>query len=696
MLREATAVFRFRSTSPQSAADATALAEAVSQTMALAWFAPDGSVLEANERFCALLGYGDGKIVGMAHAAILPGDEGLWKRLRAGETMRQTVAHQCRDGRKAWFDTTYLPLPGPDGVLARVALLATDVTETMSRAAAAGDWIAAINRAEAVIEFAPDGTILDANEHFLAATGYALDEIKGQHHRLFVDPAEVRNAAYRAFWEDLGKGEVQSGEFRRFGKGGHVVWLQASYTPVRDADGRVSRVIKFASDITGAKQTALDSAAQLAALDRSQAVISFRPDGTILDANENFLTALGYSREEIKGQHHRIFVPPGEAEGDDYTRFWNDLRAGHFQAAEFRRIGKGGREVWIQASYNPIEDDDGKVYKVVKFATDITASKSAITAFQDAVTRLSENDLGVRITASVPDEFRTLKQEFNHAIEVLAGLIAAISDKSGLMLSEVTQLASAAQDLGQRTERQAAALEQTATALEEMTASVRSAAEGAGIAESRAEAARKSTESGLGTVREAVGAMQQIAESSQKITKITGLIDDIAFQTNLLALNAGVEAARAGESGRGFAVVASEVRQLAQRSADAAREIAGLIQTTTGQVDSGVQLVGDSGHALEQIDTLVSEIRGEVATLANASRELSVGLEEINAAMTQLDQATQQNAAMSEETSAASHSLEREAQALTQSVGYFRFGEDTPESAETWTDSPDAAQKVRA
>jgi len=694
-------LFRFRSSTPRPVADDSALAGAVNAGMAVAWFAPDGRVLEANERFCALLGLGAGEIAGMSHADLLAGDMGdddpaWWQQLTAGKAVRQTGAHRCRNGQQVWLETAYLPLPGPDGTVDRIAAIATDVTEAMRQAASDQDWIAAANRAQAVIEFAPDGTILTANENYLATTGYGLDEIRGQHHRLLVDPAEASNRAYGEFWADLAKGEAQTGVVRRLAKGGREIWLQACYNPLRDAEGRVTRIVQLAADITAAKRQALDAAAQLAALDRSQAVIAFSPDGTILEVNDNFLAALGYDRAEILGRHHSIFLPPGEAESKAYTRFWSDLREGRFQADEFLRIGKDGREIWIQATYNPIAGATGKIDKVVKYATDITATKAAIRAFQQAVSRLAESDLSARITVPVPRQFDTLKTGFNQATESLAGLIASISDKSGLMLGEVSQLAGAAQDLGQRTERQAAALEETAAALEQMTASVRSAAEGAGIAENRAEAARESTESGLGTVREAVGAMERISESSKQITRITGLIDDIAFQTNLLALNAGVEAARAGESGRGFAVVASEVRQLAQRSADAAREIAGLIQTTTSQVDTGVQLVGDSGHALEQIATLVTEIRGEVATLATASRELSSGLDEINAAMTQLDQTTQQNAAMFEQTSAAHHELEREAKALADSAGRFRFGEGDAMGDAAWQTPAEQSHAHRA
>ncbi len=234
--------------------------------------------------------------------------------------------------------------------------------------------LAALDKSQAVIEFSPDGTILDANANFLAAMGYRLEEIKGRHHRIFVETAFSESAEYRQFWEKLRRGEYDSREYRRLAKGGREVWIQASYNPVLRRDGSPAKIVKFATDITEQKRSSADAMGQIAAIGKSQAVIHFNLDGTIIDANENFLSAMGYRLDEIKGKHHSLFVSEAHARSDDYRRFWEKLRAGKYDAGEYQRLGKGGREIWIQASYNPIFDMNGKPFKVVKFASDITAS----------------------------------------------------------------------------------------------------------------------------------------------------------------------------------------------------------------------------------------------------------------------------------------------------------------------------------
>lgn len=232
--------------------------------------------------------------------------------------------------------------------------------------------IAAIRRSQAVIEFALDGTILDANANFLAVMGYELAEIVGHHHRMFVSPAEARGADYAQFWRRLGDGEFFSAEFKRIAKSGEDVWIQASYNPVFDTDGRPMRVIKFATDISAAKLKSADHAGQIAAIGQSQAVITFDLDGRIQSANPLFCDAVGYRERQIVGRHHSMFVRDAERESAAYKDFWQALREGRCMAGEFCRVGQDGREIWLQASYTPILDPEGRPFKVVKYATDIT------------------------------------------------------------------------------------------------------------------------------------------------------------------------------------------------------------------------------------------------------------------------------------------------------------------------------------
>jgi len=532
--------------------------------------------------------------------------------------------------------------------------------------------LAAMHRSLAIIEFDPKGKILAANENFCRAMGYAAAEIIGRQHSLFVAPDYARSAEYTAFWAKLGRGEFDAREYLRFGKGGVEVWIQASYNPVRNARGVVTRVVKVASVITEEKQRNADYAGKIEAISRVQAVIEFTPDGQVLTANENFLSVLGYTLPEIQGKHHRMFVEPDFARSADYEEFWRKLRAGEFVAAEFKRLGKGGKEVWIQASYNPILDHNGRVVKVVKFATDVTGRVKAVDEIAGALEEMAHNNLTYRIGSLADPSFEKLRSDFNSAAVALDETFAAVSASTTSVDGGASEIAVASDDLSRRTEQQAASLEETAAALDEITATVKRSAEGAKQASGAASEARADAEKSGEVVREAVAAMGEIESSARQITQIIGVIDEIAFQTNLLALNAGVEAARAGDAGRGFAVVASEVRALAQRSAEAAKEIKTLIATSTSQVGRGVKLVGETGEALTSIVTKVAQIDGLISEIAVSSQEQATGLAQVNTAVNQMDQVTQQNAAMVEEATAAAVNLRAESQELTRLVQRFQ------------------------
>ncbi len=534
----------------------------------------------------------------------------------------------------------------------------------------------ALSTSQAMIEFDLKGNIINANENFCAALGYRLDEIVGQHHRIFCDPGYVETQAYADFWKTLAGGTFQAQEYKRIRKDGAEIWIEASYNPVCRG-GRPYKVVKIATDITAKKLKAKEDSEKLEAISRSQAVIEFTPDGQILTANDNFCNTLNYSLADIAGKHHRLFCEPSYAASSEYANFWKRLAAGEFISDEFVRFGKNGKEVWIQAAYNPILNDKGQVVKVVKFATDVTPRMSAISTLGHALRQLAEGELRQNLATPFVPSMEKLRGDFNEVIEKLRLTMQTVAHNAATIASGSAEIRVAADQLARRTEQQAASLEESAAALEEITTTVRDSSRGADEAGKLVGITKESAERSGDIVHRAIGAMEKISQSSGEITNIISVIDEIAFQTNLLALNAGVEAARAGEAGKGFAVVAQEVRELAQRSASAAKAIKELINTSRQHVANGVDLVGQTGDALKQIAVQVGHIDVNVSTIVKASREQATGLVEINNAVNLMDQATQKNAAMVEETTAASHGLAREAESLREMLTQFNVGNPT-------------------
>lgn len=439
------------------------------------------------------------------------------------------------------------------------------------------DIVYSLMRSQAVIEFKPDGTIIKANENFLNAVGYALEEIAGKHHSMFVAPEEAGSTEYKAFWNKLGEGVFQSAEYKRFGNGGKEIWIQATYNPVIDKSGKVYKVVKFATDVTAQKLQAADYQCQLEAIGKSQAVIEFNLDGTIITANDNFLAALGYTLDEIKGQHHRMFVDSAEREHPDYEAFWESLRAGKFQSAEYKRYGKGGKEVWIQATYNPITDMNGKPFKVVKYASDIT----------------------------------NMVQERMRRSEAQAEIDKQLADIVALVES-TTKQATSAEEAGNQT---SSSVQTVASSAEELNASVSEISS----------QVSKALEIANGAVEEAEqtnAIISSLAEAAQTIGQVVELISGIAEQTNLLALNATIEAARAGEAGKGFTVVAHEVKNLASQTASATNQISEQIMSVQGETSRAVD-------AISKISMTISNINDISASIANAVEEQSAVSAEI-------------------------------------------------------------------
>ena len=601
--------------------------DALRRSQAVIEFDLNGRVLDANESFLKAMGYTLDEIRGQHHRLFMSSDEAatpayaeFWQRLGRGEYMSGRFRRWDKQGRTLWLQATYNPVLDAQGRPCKVIKFATDVTEQVQRDNYLRGQCEALGRVMAVIEFDLDGKVLAANPNFYAVTGYSPDEVQGRHHSMFVDPEDAKSPDYQEFWARLRRGEPDQGQYRRRGKGGRRIWIEASYNPILDAAGKPCRIVKYASDITARKQADLDFGNQLSAIEAALAVIEFDLDGTILDANANFLAATGYALEEIRGKHHRIFVHPDEQRGAEYAGFWARLAAGVADQGRYRRLDKSGHDLWLQASYTPILGEDGKPYKVVKYAMDITA----------------------------------FLQKVMGEVHGLAGQIAQAT----------REISSGNSDLAARTEQQAAALEETAATMEEMSSTVKQNADSARQASDLMQATSGIAVAGGEAVERVVGTMHAIQQQSRKVADIIGIIDGIAFQTNILALNAAVEAARAGEQGRGFAVVASEVRSLAQRSATAAKEIKQLISETVAEVSRGDSLVGEAGRTIRSTVESFARVATLMGEISSATAEQASAIQQVAAVVTQLDQATQSNAALVEEVATEAKSLDRESDAL--------------------------------
>lgn len=532
---------------------ANALRKTIDLSFCYAKFSTSAVLEDCNHNFAKLFGYNHpDEIIGTKHQSFVAKEyantkeyQEFWDHLRNGVVKTGEFKRKRIDAGDIFIRASYTPQKSKKGKVDSIIKIAIDVTEERQNSHQFTAIKQSIDLSYAFIQFDVRGNILTANDIFVKAMGYNfLEEIRGKHHSIFVREDYRKSDEYVQFWKGLREGQVHSGEFRRVSKTGKTVWLQSSYSPVRDISGEITSVVKVATDITEKKQSADLNKELRTSIDLSFGYIRFDPFGNILEVNRNFASLMGYSEvDKIVNQHHSLFIDEDFAQSEEYQNFWKDLRKGQTQTGQFRRKSKDGQEIWIQAAYAPVKDEEGKVTSIIKIAADITRDK------QD--TMISQKKIKEEIFANIS--------------EISFG---------------INEIAMGARSQADKIDRSSSNIEGSLKASEAVSQKANQIANAANEGKSNSQKGSKYVSELVATMNklsstadQTQSAMGDLGESTKEVNMVLSVIQEIANSTNLLALNAAIEAAQAGDAGRGFAVVADEVRKLAESSRDSVKQI---------------------------------------------------------------------------------------------------------------------------